>query len=346
MTTIPMTAVLRRPVVWLPISVALLAFVAWRSRIWEATSILARVDPVPLVVAVALNGVVLVLWAARSADLLAAARRPVPLLPLVPMTAFANTMNNATPGSMGELVRLYLLRAHHDVDYATGGAVVLIERVVAIAYLSGSAAILWLGHAWAVPLAVQVAAVAALVAAPAGVYALGLRPAALAARLPAGRVVGVERWRRFGADLGRLDETIARLLMDPLRAVFFALFSGGVFVVYAAQLVLAGLAFGVHLDPAVAWGALGLGITAGVVSLLPFGLGSTDVVVVALLGAAGVPALEATALTLAYRFVSTLPLGLAGIASYAFLSASLPDAGPGGALAAARRGLGTRDDGR
>jgi glycosyltransferase 2 family protein len=338
------TALLRRPIVWLPVSVALLAFVAWRSRIWEATSVLARVDPVPLVVALALNVVVLILWAARSADLLAAAGRPVPLLPLVPMTAFANTMNNVTPGSMGELVRLYLLRAHHGVDYATGGAVVLIERVVAIGYLSGSAIVLWLGHAWGVPLTVQVAVILALVAAPALVYALGLRPAALIARLPAGAVVGAERWGRFGAGLGRLDETVARLLTDPLRAAFFALFTAGIFAVYATQLVLTGLAFGVRLDPLVAWATLGLGITAGVISLLPFGLGSTDVVVVALLGAAGVAPLEAAAMTLAYRLVATLPLGLAGIASYAFLSASLPDAGTGGALAAARRGLGGADD--
>jgi uncharacterized protein (TIRG00374 family) len=338
------TALLRRPVVWLPVSVALLLFVAWRSRIWEATSLLARVDAAPLVVAVVLNVVVLLLWAARSADLLAAAGRPVPLLPLVPMTAFANTMNNVTPGSMGELVRLYLLRAHHAVDYATGGAVVLIERVVAIGYLSGSAAILWLGRAWELPLAMQLVAIAVLVAAPAVVYKLGLRPAAFVARLPAGAVVGAARWDRFGAGLARLDETIARLLTDPMRAVLFALFTAGVLAVYTTQFVLAGWAFGVRLDPAVAWGALGLGITAGVVSLLPFGLGSTDVVVVALLSAAGVPPLEATAMTLAYRFVSTLPLGLAGIASYAFLSASLPDAGTGGALAAARRGLGGADE--
>jgi uncharacterized protein (TIRG00374 family) len=338
------TGLLRRPIVWLPVSVALLAFVAWRSRIWEATSVLAHVDAAPLVVALAINAVVLVLWAARSADLLAAAGRPVPLLPLVPMTAFANTMNNVTPGSMGELVRLYLLRAHHGVDYATGGAVVLIERVVAIGYLSGSAVVVWLGHAWNVPLVVQVVAILALVATPAIVYALGLRPAALVARLPAGPIVGDARWGRFGAGLGRLDETVARLLTDPVRAALFALFSAGIFAVYATQLVLTGLAFGVHLDPLVAWATLGLGITAGVISLLPFGLGSTDVVVVALLGAAGLPPIEATAMTLAYRLVATLPLGLAGIASYAFLSASLPEAGTGGALEAARRGLGEADE--
>jgi hypothetical protein len=36
------------------------------------------------------------------------------------MTAFANTINNITPGSAGELVRLYLLAAQYGVDYTTG----------------------------------------------------------------------------------------------------------------------------------------------------------------------------------------------------------------------------------
>ncbi len=88
----------------------------------------------------------MLLWAIRSADLLGAAGRPVPIGPLVPMTALANTVNNLTPGSVGELLRLYLLRERHGVDYPTGAAVVLIERVVAIGYLAGSAAIAWLVH--------------------------------------------------------------------------------------------------------------------------------------------------------------------------------------------------------
>ncbi len=82
-----------------------------------------------------------------------------------------------------------------------------------------------------------------------------------------------------------------------------------------------------------AWGALGLAIIAGVVSLLPFGLGSADLVLVALLGVAGIPGAEAAAIAFGYRIVSTLPLGLLGVASYALLSAGLPD---GQAAAAAR----------
>lgn len=338
-----MTRILRKPVVWVPVSIGLLLFLGWRSRAWEAGAGLAAVEPARLVGAIALNVVVLVLWAARSGNLLGAAGRPVGIVPLIPMTSFANTINNLTPGSMGELVRLYLLRAHHGVEYGIGAAVVLIERVVAIGYLAGSALILWLGHAWAVAWGIQLGALAILAVLPAAWYGLGLRPSAVVAVLPLGRLVGRERWGHAVAALRRVDTTVARLLTDPLRASVFALLSAAIYATYTVQLVLVAGAFGQALDPFVAWGALGLGITAGVISLLPFGLGSTDLVVVALLSAAGTGTVEATAIVLTYRLVSTLPLGLIGVASYALLSASLPATGAGGAMAAASRGLDAED---
>ena len=123
-----MTRLLRHPLVWGSISIALLALVAWRSRAWELGEQLGDADPRPIVAAVLLNLVIILAWAARSSNLLTGAGRPVPVRPLIPMTAFANTINNVTPGSAGELVRLYLLRAQHGVDYTTGAAIVLIER--------------------------------------------------------------------------------------------------------------------------------------------------------------------------------------------------------------------------
>jgi uncharacterized protein (TIRG00374 family) len=311
--------------VWIPTSVALLLFVAWRSRAWEAAERLGRVDPLPLVAALVLSAAVTLLWAIRSSALLRSAGAPVGVVPLVPMTAFANTINNLTPGSSGELLRLWLLRAHHGVAYPIGGAVIVVERVVAIGYLSGSALISWLAFVGWIPPVVAAVLLVALVVSPAVVYALGLRPAVLLARLPLGRIIGAERWAAAGANLARLDDTIASLLRDPPTLALFALTTAAILACYTAQLTLVGAALGVVIDPAAAWGALGLALTAGVVSLLPFGLGSADLVLVALLGVAGVASPTATAMAFGYRLVSTLPLGLAGVASYAVLAASLPD---------------------
>ena len=58
------------------------------------------------------------------------------------------------------------------------------------------------------------------------------------------------------------------------RALAFAGWTAVIFVAYTGQLMLVAAALGRDLDPAVAWGALGLGIVAGVLSLLPFGLGT------------------------------------------------------------------------
>lgn len=330
---------LRRPVVWVTISVALLVLVAWRSRAWELGDRLGQADARPILLALALNLVILVAWAARSSDLLGGAGRRVPIAPLVPMTAFANTINNVTPGSVGELVRLYLLRAHHGVDYTTGAAVVVVERLVAIALLGASALVVWTAWSLGTWSPVTIGALLAVALAPTVIYRVGLRPTALLRFVPLGRVVGAERWVAVGRGLERVDVTVASLLIDPRRALVFAAWTALVFASYTGQLLLVAAAIGRDIDPAAAWGALGIGIIAGVVSLLPFGLGSTDLVVVALLGVAGVPAAEAAAITFGYRVVSTLPLGLAGVGSYAFLSASLPHGHASEAADAARAAL-------
>jgi uncharacterized protein (TIRG00374 family) len=331
---------LRRPIVWVPISIGLLALLMWRSRLWEAGAALAGLDPGPLVGAALLSGVIAILWAIRSADLLAAAGRSVGVLPLVPMTTFANTINNLTPGSAGEIVRMYLLRAHHGVDYATSGAVVFVERIGAIGYLASSALLVWLTWLGLLPATIALVLGIGLVAAPAVVYRLGLRPLGVVRRIPLGRLLGAGRWARVGDWLSRVDDTVAGLVGDPRRHVTFVALSGGIFLVYDAQLLLVGRALGVTIDPFAAWGALGLATMVGVLSLLPFGLGSTDLALVALLGVAGVPTIQAVVITLGYRVVSTLPLSIAGIASFAWLSARLPASGMGGAARAVRAELG------
>ena len=50
-----MNRLLRKPVVWLPVSTVLLVFLVWRSHAVEAASRLTLVDPGPLIVAIALN---------------------------------------------------------------------------------------------------------------------------------------------------------------------------------------------------------------------------------------------------------------------------------------------------
>jgi len=87
---------LRRPIVWVPVSLFLLAIVVWRSRLWEAGQQLGPIDARPLLAALLVGQATPALWALRSRDLLAAAGSRVPYLALLPLTSFANTMNNLT----------------------------------------------------------------------------------------------------------------------------------------------------------------------------------------------------------------------------------------------------------
>lgn len=334
-----MTRWLRHPLVWGSISIGLLALVAWRSQAWEFGDRLRDADPRPIALAIALNLVIVVAWAARSANLLTGAGHKVPVGPLMPMTAFANTINNVTPGSVGELARLYLLRTQHGVDYTSGAAVVVIERFVAIALLGASAAILWATFWFGWPPGVALAAILAFMIVPTIAYRAGVRPTVLVRWLPLGSVIGRTRWASIGRSLGRVDASVASLIGDPPRAIVFGAWTAVVFTMYTSQLLLVATAVGQPLDPAAAWGALGLGIVVGVVSLLPFGLGSADLVVAGLLVAAGVPASHAVAITFGYRIVSTLPLGLLGVASYALLSRRLPHGHVSEAASAATAGL-------
>ncbi len=329
---------LRRPIVWIPVSIGLLTLAAWRSRLWEAGATLRTVEPIPFLAAALVSAAIPILWAVRSGDLLAATGFPVALGPLVPMTTFANAVNNVTPGSSGEILRAYLLRAHHGVDYAASGAVILIERLGALGFLTFSGVLFWLTWIGALAPPATVALLILLVVAPSAVYRTRFRPSWLVRALPLGRLVGHGRWARTSGWLARVDDTIAGLLRQPARMAIFALTSGVVFAAYTFQLVLVGRAVGVVLDPVAAWGALGLATTAGVLSMLPFGLGATDLALVGLLGVAGVPPLQAGAMVFGYRLVSTLPLGIGGVIAYAWLSARLPAAGTGlgGTVEAAR----------
>jgi uncharacterized membrane protein YbhN (UPF0104 family) len=318
--------------------VALLGLVIWRSRIWEAGATLGVVSGLPLLAALVLAAAPPFLWAIRSAHLLESAGDRVPVGALVPMTTFANTINNLTPGSVGEFVRLYLLRIQLGVGYSTGGAVILIERFVALAYLTASSLVAWIAVQAHVAGPVIIAVLAAVAVGPGVSYRFGLRPIAWLAAAPLARVAGLRASGLVGALL-TAEGTIARLLTDPLVLLRFAIVSAALFAVMATQLMLVADALGVALEPLAAWGALGLAVTAGVLSLLPFGLGAADIVLVALLGALGIAAAPATAIAFGYRLVATLPVTLAGVASYAWLSVRMPESGLAGAAASARAGL-------
>jgi hypothetical protein len=344
---------MRRWYVWVTVSVALFGLLIWRTKPWEAFS--TGADWRLLAVVVGLNVVVVGAWAVRSARLMAAVGHPLPVMAMVPVVSFANTINNLTPASSGEAVRAMILRRRHAVAYGRSTAVIVAERLWAIwimAVTAGAAAVGTIVPAG--PAIVAIAWIAALVATfiPSIAYGLGLRPAAFLARIvererasgtaPQEASTTIEeaeaapesprprgRRARLASLLRDVDANLAGILARPAVAFGFVLSTGVVFVTSTAQLWLVLLALGESLSPVAVWAALGIATIAGVISALPFGLGAADVVMTALLTTLGVPAATAGAAALLLRATVTLPLGLAGTASWIALSRE-PDASAAG----------------
>ena len=310
---------MRRWLIWLPISVGLLVLLAWRTRPWEATALAGRLDPVPLLMAIGLNAFVIAAWAIRSAGLMAAVGYPLTLRQLVPVVSFANTVNNLTPASSGEVLRAVILKRRYGVPYERSTAVILAERFWAILIMLATALAASAGSLVAAgPAGVAAAwvAAAALIAAPSVAYRLGIRPGRVAERVASrsGRVPA--RLRSLAERLAAVDDLLTVILTSPRRAAAFMVTTLVIFALFAVQLWLVLAALGSTLSPLGVWAALGLSIVAGVISALPFGLGAADVVLVLLLSAQGLAPTEAGAAALLLRVTATLPLGIVGTASW------------------------------
>lgn len=310
---------MRRWLIWLPISLGLLALLVWRTRPWEAAALAGRLDLVPLAAAVGLNIVVIAAWAVRSAGLMRAVGYPLSIRQLVPVVSFANTVNNLTPASSGEVLRAVILKRRYGVPYERSTAVILAERFWAILIMLATALAASVGSLVAAgPALVLIAWIAAavLVVLPSAAYRAGIRPGRVAERIAMRRGAGSGRLRSIAARLAAVDDLLARIITDPARAAAFIVSTLVIFAVFAAQLWLVLVALGSPLSGLGVWAALGLSIVAGVISALPFGLGAADVVLVVLLGAQGLAPTEAGAAALLLRLSATLPLGIVGTVSW------------------------------
>ena len=310
---------MRRWLIWLPVSVGLLALLVWRTRPWEASALAGRLDLLPLVGAVALNVLIVAAWAVRSAGLMRAVGYPLSIRRLVPVVSFANTVNNLTPASTGEVLRAVILKRRYAIPVRTLDGSDPRRAVLGDPHHAGTALAASIGTIVPAGPALVVAAwvaAAAVIVLPIAAYGVGIRPGRLAERVASRAGSVPRRVRSIAARLAAVDDLLTTILTSRSRATAFIATTLAIFVLFAAQLWLVLAALGSPLSLVGVWAALGLSIVAGVISALPFGLGAADVVLVVLLGAQGLPATDAGAAALLLRLTSTLPLGIVGTASW------------------------------
>jgi uncharacterized protein (TIRG00374 family) len=297
----------------------LLALVLWKVQPGELRDAFGEFELWPAALAIVLNAPVLVLMALRGQFLLRKLGHQVGFLALFPISTFGNVLGAFTPAGAGDLLRTPFFRSRHDIPYAHGVAEVIYERgsSVFILALGTGVATAWVAVPALGAIAVSAAAAAIAAGAPFLVALLLKRVGPLLARRPSTSATSTAGRIRdaLAVSLGSIE----RLLADFNTTVAVAICNGVQFSIIAGQFWLVGYSLGFSLNAAEAWAIFGAALLAGIVTLLPLGIGTFDVVLAGLLGATDQSLDSGAAAVLLVRATITLPMGLAAIGAYLYL---------------------------
>jgi len=247
----------------------------------------------------------------------------VPMRAMLPIQLAGQTSSSLTPAASGDYIRAYLWRQSNQVPLRVGAAVVTFERLFSLFLLVAVSVLL---------IALPRHGVAGWIAVGAGLLLATFAPL-LFDRLPP----TFERWAMARLARGRLLGRFAQgaqVMLEQFRAlmrapVLLAATSAVTLVIFIAGgaqiwLVLESLGHLVPITQAVA--ASTTSQVAGIISTLPFGIGSQDAILVTVFAGYGVTVSLAATVAVLLRAVTTLPQGLAGLAGY--LLVEKPDVRP------------------
>jgi uncharacterized protein (TIRG00374 family) len=232
----------------------------------------------------------------------------VPFHRLTAVTIFGFSLSSVTPGGTGDLIRVAVLEPY-GVNKRDGASIVVYERLLDVSTMFA-----FLGASLLVTLAsYQVLALSVA----AGVLLLAVAAIFLI-------------FARFF--LGRLDQILpkitqrvlpdkqtAAVLLEPRTLFTSFLFTLGVFTFEALRTLLVLRSLGLEVDVFEAWVIFTLPFLAGLVSLLPLGVGSLETAAVWTFSLYGYDENVGAAGTVLLRSGITLPSLLAGILAMLFL---------------------------
>lgn len=283
------------------------------ASIWSS---LQHVDALTVVGALVLNVPVVALRALRAGVVIAHLGYRIPLGSQLRIQLIGTTTSSLTPAASGDYIRAYIWRRDHGAPLRVGAAVVTFERLYSLGLMLAVALLLitlprhgaigWFG------------------------VALGLGAATMAPVLFEQVPSGLERWvvtkvtrgplKRFSEGALDVVDNFRRLLRSPVLLAQASALTLAIYVLSGVQvwLLLDGLAHRVPMTQAVA--AYAASQAVGILSTLPFGLGTTDAVVVGILAGYGVNLALAATVALLLRATATIPQALAGMIAYATLA--------------------------
>jgi uncharacterized protein (TIRG00374 family) len=300
--------------VYVALAAVIVGFIVWTIGPTEIRRALAEANPRLFAAALALNVPMLTLLPIRSHFVLQRLGARVPARVLIPVSILGSIAGSLTPASSGELLRTAVLRTHASLPVEDGLALVAYERALSlwmmIVATAAGAALVTLDR----PLALAIsAALLPTLAAP------------LLAPLVLDRLPNSDRDERAGLRaalirglLRMLSQTRVLLGDAKLLAVWSAL-TATMFAIATAQLWLLSRCLSNSIHPGEAWVAFGASSLASIASLLPFGIGSLDGSLAALLHEFGARPEQGIATALLLRLAITLPLVLIALACSLYL---------------------------
>jgi uncharacterized protein (TIRG00374 family) len=279
-------------------------------RIWAS---LQQADLVPLLGSLVLNVPIVWLRALRAQFVVRHLGHRVPMRSMFPIQLVGQTSSTITPAAGGDYVRAYLWRSSNGVPVRDGAAVVTFERLYSLFLLVAVSILLivfprhgvigWVIVAIGLGLATFAPLLFELMPTTLERWAL--------ARLARGRFMG-----RFAEGATVMVDRFRNLMKAPLLLTWTSALTLANFIVMGAQLwlVMLSLAHRVPITQAVA--ANSTSQVAGIISTLPFGIGSQDAILVTVFAGYGVTIALAASAAVLLRATTTVPLALAGLGAY------------------------------
>jgi uncharacterized protein (TIRG00374 family) len=267
-----------------------------------------------LALAVAFNVLTLALATGRSLLVFRALDRRVPFDLLGPAVTVGLVFGGLTPAASGEVLRADALRSRAGVPLADVLVLIAFERGVSLLLLIVTSACIALALLLPVPTGTVALPVVGVIAV--------IPP--LTRRLS--RLVPSPGDHRSAwlsgvlSHLHRLALDLERLLCDRQLLVRWSCLTVLMFAVSAAQVWLLTRAVGASTTLEAAWLAFAISQLAGLLSLLPFGIGVSDGSLTATLVRSGLTTDQAVATAVLVRAAVALPLILSAAVSYLYLS--------------------------
>ena len=286
---------------------AVAAWLVLRSvDIGAVVALLARANPVPLVVALGLIAIQVALRSYRWRTLLPPASAPISLSSVAGAMLVGYLANAVLPARLGEPLRAYVLARRHGLDAPQTFGSVILERTVDIAVLAivaWLAAIATRAPAWLVYGTAATAAVGGLVL-------LLLSTGGLELLLKRARSTALARVRFFGV-VERLATGASARERRPL-VLLAAAISTVAWMLDAGTYWLVGQALGIGVPPT---GALLISAVTVLGTALPSApgyLGTFELAASAMAGFLGVGPAPALAFAALAHAVTVVPLAIAG----------------------------------